>query len=247
MRIHDFSSLGVIIDILMVIYRKREILFLFNIVTGKVLVGLLLILSTLSNVALAKEQSACMIVKHHGDVSLAIGGGNMQSIKNFVTLRNGDRLLLAQGGEVKLVCFGILGGGAGRVETWFGPVTLVVNEEKTYSTGKQAIEIQTLPIGPDFSRYAIAAEDQPAAVLTLRTIPRAASIANIVDDYCHLRLEAPMENLVPEHYLFSSLREEGLIGKFNGWLKGVARRESESSCLTKLISTSSSLLSTLRQ
>nr|VFK14661.1 MAG: hypothetical protein BECKLFY1418C_GA0070996_10109 [Candidatus Kentron sp. LFY] len=226
------------------IFRKGDMSFRFHVVRGVLLAGLLLTLSVPGNVVSGNEQSVCMVTRHDGDVSLAIGN-NAQSIQDFMTLRHGDRLSLAQGGEVKLVCFGA-SGGAGRVEVWFGPAVIIVNEGKTHSDGRQPVEIRALPAVADFDRYTVSAEDQPMAGLTLRTVFRGVGVARIVDDYCHLRQEAPMGNFVPEHYLFSNLTDRGLLGELGGWLQGAVRRDPKNSCWQGLISLSSDLLPTLR-
>nr|VFK52974.1 MAG: hypothetical protein BECKTUN1418D_GA0071000_10172 [Candidatus Kentron sp. TUN]VFK59368.1 MAG: hypothetical protein BECKTUN1418F_GA0071002_11734 [Candidatus Kentron sp. TUN]VFK67944.1 MAG: hypothetical protein BECKTUN1418E_GA0071001_11704 [Candidatus Kentron sp. TUN] len=211
----------------MTIPRKENTVFRFSLIVGMALVGLSLLPP--SNMGFAGEQPACMITKHDGGVSLAIGGSHARPLMNFMTLRDGDQLSLARGEEVKLVCFGTPGG-VGRMETWFGPVTLVVNRNRTHSDGKQAVEIQTLPIKANFDHYMIAVEDQSMAGLTLRTIPRRNGVTKIVTHYCHLRREAPMGNFVPEHYLFSNLEKEGFLDTFDDWLKASLKEQPENTC-----------------
>nr|VFJ61358.1 MAG: hypothetical protein BECKFM1743C_GA0114222_102923 [Candidatus Kentron sp. FM]VFJ62149.1 MAG: hypothetical protein BECKFM1743A_GA0114220_103003 [Candidatus Kentron sp. FM]VFK13430.1 MAG: hypothetical protein BECKFM1743B_GA0114221_102803 [Candidatus Kentron sp. FM] len=143
--------------------------------------GLLFVSPIPGNATSLHEPSVCMVTKRGGDISLTTEN-RTHPLRSFITLRNGDRLLLKQGSELKLVYFGT-SETPGRMETWTGPVELIVDEKETRSNGKQTAEARTsLPIAPGSDRYVIAIEDRPIMRLAPQTIAGENAMVEPVDN-----------------------------------------------------------------
>ncbi|VFN00223.1 MAG: hypothetical protein BECKG1743D_GA0114223_101944 [Candidatus Kentron sp. G] len=194
------------------------------------LLGLLFVSPISGNATPLNEPSVCMVTKRGGDISLTTENGT-HPLRNFITLRNGDRLLLKQGSELKLVYFGT-SEIPGRMETWTGPVELIIDEKETRSNGKQAAETRTsLPIAPGSDRYVIATEDRPIMRLVPRTIAGENAMAEPFDNESRLQRQTVAQIRATECYPFSGAMNEFAPGIFDGWRKKPLEENPQHNCL----------------
>ncbi|MBT8420868.1 MAG: hypothetical protein KJO08_08420 [Gammaproteobacteria bacterium] len=188
------------------------------------LAGLLLVAPIPGNATSLDRQSVCMATKCNGEISLAIEN-HTQPLKNFMTLRNGDRLLLNQGSELVLVCFEAPET-PGRMETWLGPAALTIDEKGAHSSEKQAAELRILPKTPNVDRYVVAVEDQPTMRLPSQPIAGKDGMGEPVDNDSLLSWQTPVANYSP----FSGSHSGNALGIFDNWQTQMVQAASKDNC-----------------
>ena len=167
-----------------------------------------------------------------GDVSYT-SGSSTDKAKAFMKLREGDRLNVASGAQIRVVYFQ-----GGRQETYAGPATFTAGtQQSTVQSGAQP-QVSTLPSGvpqkisqtPELIQIAklgrsggVAVRDAPR---NLRLTPQQqAEVRQARQTYEQLRTSAAADDITPELYLYSVLQDHLLYNDMKVVVSEMQRRQ----------------------
>lgn len=191
-----------------------------------------LALSILVSSAAAFGQSADVGLVNlvSGDVSFAPSTGAAGKLLAYMKLRDGDRINLSAGAQLRVVYFQ-----GARQEFWTGPASFKVGKASSEAVSGYPKEVATLPASapqrlarvPELmqqarlggiqvrgmSRTQKASLDQQAAVSEARTT------------YAQMRGSAPADDITPELFLYSALHEYLLYDEMSKIVDEMLRRQ----------------------
>jgi len=144
-----------------------------------------------------------------GDVGFAPQAGPTGKVKAFMKVREGDRIDVPAGGQVRVVYFD-----GQRQERWQGPASFrTAKGQGTAISGKPA-EVTTLPGGvstriarvPELMQNAKLGGIQVRGAQASRSAS-AEALSEAKSTYQKLRAQLPADDLTPELYYFSALND----------------------------------------
>src|SRR2546428_4973343 len=167
-----------------------------------------------------------------GDVSYT-SGSSTDKAKPFMKLREGDRVNVAPGAQLRVVYFQ-----GGRQESYAGPASFTAGtQQSTVQSGAQP-QVSTLPSGvpqkisqtPELIQIAklgrsggVAGRGHPP---TPRPTPQQqAEVRQARQTYEQLRQSAPADDITPELYLYSVLQDHLLYNDMKGVVSEMQRRQ----------------------
>lgn len=167
-----------------------------------------------------------------GDVSYT-SGNNTAKAKPFMKLRDGDRINVAAGAQLRVVYFH-----GGRQESYTGPVIFTAGmQQSTVQSGAQP-QVSTLPSGvpqkisqtPELIQIAKLGRSGGVAVRGAAreqrlTPPQQAEVRQARQTYEQLRQSAPADDITPELYLYSVLQDHLLYNEMKGVVSEMQRRQ----------------------
>jgi hypothetical protein len=188
--------------------------------------------ATLLVAASALANDVGLINHLSGDVSYT-SGSSTDKAKAFMKLREGDRVNVASGAQIRVVYFQ-----GGRQETYAGPATFTAGtQQSTVQSGAQP-QVSTLPSGvpqkisqtPELIQIAklgrsggVAVRDAPR---NLRLTPQQqAEVRQARQTYEQLRTSAAADDITPELYLYSVLQDHLLYNDMKVVVSEMQRRQ----------------------
>jgi hypothetical protein len=121
----------------------------------------------------------------------------------FVRLREGDRLSLPAGAQVKLIYVG-----KARLETWQGAGNIVIGDiESKASSGRPQIQVRDIPpeAARQMNRTPATGPDGRVGMMRMRGVPPHDAIARLDNDYTQMRGQTGSDDILPEVFLLAGL------------------------------------------
>ncbi|MBI3373927.1 MAG: hypothetical protein HY017_19555 [Betaproteobacteria bacterium] len=177
---------------------------------GKWLVSLLLALT--SGIALAQSADVALVNLVTGDVNYVPQAGAPGKVRPYMKVRDGDRINVAAGGQVRVVFFE-----GARQELWAGPASFRAGKTAAEPISGKAAETTNLPAGVPQRMARVPELIQTAKLggIQLRGMTRQqqasldqqATLAQARASYEKMRNEMPATDIAPELYLYAVLYE----------------------------------------
>ena len=169
-----------------------------------------------------------------GDVSYT-SGSSTDKAKPFMKLREGDRISVAPGAQLRVVYFQ-----GGRQESYTGPASFTAGaQQSTQQSGAQP-QVSTLPSGvpqkisqtPELIQIAklgrsggVTLRNVPGAVPERLTPQQQAEVRQARQTYDQLRQTAAADDITPELYLYSVLQDHLLYNDMKVVVSEMQRRQ----------------------
>jgi hypothetical protein len=169
-----------------------------------------------------------------GDVSYS-SGKSTDKAKPFMKVREGDRLNVAPGAQLRVVYFQ-----NGRQESYTGPASFTAGaQQSTQQSGAQP-QVSTLPAGvpqkisqtPELIQIAklgrsggVTLRNVPGAVPERLTPQQQAEVRQARQTYDQLRQTAAADDITPELYLYSVLQDHLLYNDMKVVVSEMQRRQ----------------------
>ncbi len=173
-------------------------------------ISLLLMLSV--PITLAQSPDVGLVNLVSGDVTYTSTSGGPGKVQAFMKVREGDRLVVPAGGQLRVVFFD-----GSRQERWTGPASFRASKTGSEPISGKAAEIATLPAGasqrvaqvPQLVQIAKLGgiqvrgmtRTQKASVEQQTTVSEARAV------YEKMRNELPADDITPELYLYAVLHD----------------------------------------
>jgi hypothetical protein len=167
-----------------------------------------------------------------GDVTYNTGNSTAKA-KAFMKVRNGDRINVAAGAQVRVVYFD-----GGRQESYTGPATFTAGPRQGTVQNGASPQVSTLPSGvpqkisqtPELIQIARLGRSGGVAVRgaprDVRLTPQQqAEVRQARQTYEQLRQSAPADDITPELYLYSVLQDHLLYHDMKVVVSEMARRQ----------------------
>jgi hypothetical protein len=212
----------------------------------RILVSLFLML--IAPLALAQRADVGLVNLVAGEVTYTPASGAPARVQSFMKLRDGDRIDVPAGGQVRVVFFE-----GARQERWTGPASFRAGRSAGEPLSGSAAEVVTLPAGaaqriaqvPQLVQIAKlggiqlrgmspppkAGADQPPEV-------RAARAA-----YEQMRADLPADDIAPELYLYAVLNDYQLYGEMKAVAGEMLRKQPGNEDVQQLLAWVNSRLS----
>jgi hypothetical protein len=164
-------------------------------------------------------------------VGRATYGDASREVVPFMKLREGDRITLAPGAQLRVAFFE-----GGRQESWVGPASFRAGKGGAEAISGKPAEVGALPVGvpqriarvPDLVRYAKLGGIQVRGGITptqQASLDQQAVVAQARATYEQLRKEAAPDDITPELYLYSVLHEYLLYDDMKAVAEEMLRRQ----------------------
>jgi hypothetical protein len=167
-----------------------------------------------------------------GDVSYT-SGKSTDKAKPFMKLREGDRVNVAAGAQLRVVYFQ-----GGRQESYTGPASFTAGTQQSAQQSGAQPQVSTLPSGvpqkisqtPELIQIAKLGRSGGVAVRGNPPAPRLtpqqqAEVRQARQTYEQMRQSAPADDIVPELYLYSVLQDHLLYGDMKTVVSEMQRRQ----------------------
>lgn len=174
------------------------------------LVSLLFVLT--SNTALGQLADVGLVNLVSGDVTFVPHAGAPSKVQPFMKVRDGDRIDVAAGAQVRIVFFE-----GARQELWVGPASFRSRKAAAEPISGKATETMNLPAGvpkrmarvPELIQYAKLGGIQVRGLTRQQqeSLEQQSTLANARAIYEKMRQEMPAIDITPELYLYSALYE----------------------------------------
>lgn len=163
--------------------------------------------------ALAQGADVALVNMISGDVSYVPQAGTTGKVQPFMKLRDGDRISVAAGGQVRIVFFD-----GARQELWTGPASFRAGKTAAQALSGKAAETTILPAGvaqhmariPELIQHAKLGGGQLRGGLTPRqkaSLEQQATLAQARIAYDKMRQDMPASDIAPELSLYAALYE----------------------------------------
>lgn len=167
-----------------------------------------------------------------GDVTFSpASGGPPRALPAFSRIRDGDRVEVGAGAQVRVVFFD-----GARQERWVGPASFMVRKGGTASISGKAAETSTLPAEvpqriarvPELVQYArlgglsVRGRITPAQKASLE---QRESLAKARATYDAMRKDAAADDITPELFLYSTLHDYLLYDEMKPVVDEMLRRQ----------------------
>ena len=167
-----------------------------------------------------------------GDVSYT-SGSSTDKAKPFMKLREGDRVSVAPGAQLRVVYFQ-----GGRQESYTGPATFTAGTQQSSQQSGAQPQVSTLPSGvpqkisqtPELIQIAKLGRSGGVAVRGNPPAPRLtpqqqAEVRQARQTYEQMRQSAPADDIIPELYLYSVLQDHLLYNDMKVVVSEMQRRQ----------------------
>jgi hypothetical protein len=178
---------------------------------GKWLVSLLFVL--MGGTALGQGADVALVNLVSGDVTYVPQTGTPGKVQPFMKVRDGDRIDVAAGGQVRIVFFE-----GARQELWAGPASFRAGKTAAEPISGKSAETTNLPAGvpqrmariPELIQYSKFGGTQLRGGLTRQqkaSLDQQATLAQARAAYEKMRQDMPADDITPELYLYAALYE----------------------------------------
>lgn len=180
----------------------------------KNLVSLFLVVTLMTGgTALGQGADIALVNMVSGDVSYVPQAGTSGKVQAFMKVRDGDRINVAAGGQVRIVFFE-----GARQELWIGPASFRAGKTAAEAISGKAAETRNLPAGvaqrmariPELVQYAKLGGGQLRGGLTRQqkaSLDQQATLAQARAGYEKMRQDMSANDITPELYLYAALYE----------------------------------------
>lgn len=173
---------------------------------------LLLSLALSAPIALAQSADVGLVNMVSANVSYAPAVGLPGKVQAFMKLRDGDRVTVPAGGQVRVVYFE-----SARQERWAGPASFRAGKTAGEPISGKPAEVATLPAGASQRIAQVPQLVQLARLggIQVRGMTRAqkasveqqAAVGEARATYDKMRKDLPADDITPELYLFAALHD----------------------------------------
>lgn len=213
---------------------------------NRILLSLLLLL--IAPLAPAQRADVGLVNQVAGDVTYAPASGAPARVQTFMKLREGDRIEVPAGAQVRVVFFE-----GARQEQWTGPASFRAGKSAGEPLSGSAAEVVTLPAGaaqrigqvPQLVQIAKLGGIQlrgmgppPKASADQHPLVSAARAA-----YEKMRADLPADDIAPELYLYAVLNDYQLYGDMKIVVEEMLRKQPGNDDVQQLLSYVNSRLS----
>lgn len=183
---------------------------------------------SLGGAVLAQAPDVGVVNQVSGHVTF---GDAPREVQPFMKLREGDRLTLAPGAQVRVAFFA-----GGRQERWVGPASFLAGKAGGEPLSGKPAEIGALPAGvpqhiarvPELVRYAKLGGIQVRGSITpaqKASLEQQAAVAEARAAYEQLRKDGAPEDITPELFLYSVFHEYLLYDDMAAIVEEMLRRQ----------------------
>ena len=180
---------------------------------GKCLASLLFVVTmATAGPALGQAADVGLVNLVSGDVTYVAQGEMSGKVRPFMKVRDGDRINVAAGGQVRIVFFE-----GARQELWTGPASFRAGRTAAETISGKTAEIKNLPAGVPqrLARIPELVQSSKLGGSQLRGLPRQhktsvdqqTTLTQARIAYEEMRQEMPADDITPELYLYASLYE----------------------------------------
>lgn len=181
---------------------------------GKYLASFLFVVTLVTNgTALGQGADVALVNMVFGDVSYVPQAGTPGKVQPFMKVRDGDRINVATGGQVRILFFE-----GARQELWAGPASFRAGKTASETISGKTAETTTLPAGvaqrlarvPELIQFAKLGGTQLRGGLMRRQkggLDRQATLSQARAAYEKMRQDMPADDITPELYLYVELYE----------------------------------------
>jgi hypothetical protein len=163
--------------------------------------------------ALAQSVDVGLVNMVSGDVTYTPPSGGPRGVQAFMKVREGDRITVASGGQVRVVFFE-----AARQELWAGPASFRAGKKGAEPVSGKPKEISNLPAGvpqriarvPELMQIAKLGGIQVRGGITpaqKASLEQQAAVSEARATYEKMRKESAADDITAELFLFSALHE----------------------------------------
>jgi hypothetical protein len=194
---------------------------------------LLLLLGMPAPLALAQAADVALVSMVSPDVTYTPASGIPGKVQAFMKLRDGDRVAIPQGGQLRVVFFD-----GSREERWAGPASFRAGKAAAEPISGKATQVTTLPVG---ASQRIAQVPQLVQIAKLggvqvrgmsRTQKASAdqqsTLAEARAAYETMRKDLPADDITPELYLYSVLNDYLLHDEMKPVVDEMLRKQPDS-------------------
>lgn len=205
----------------------------------KKLVSLLFLIS--SGVAFAQGADVGLVNMVSGDVTFAPLSGAPGKVQAFMKLRDGDRVNVAGGAQVRVVFFE-----GARQERWSGPASFRAGKAGAEPVSGKPAEVSKLPASapqrlarvPDLMQFAKLGGIQVRGKLTQAqqaSLEQQSAVAEARATYDRMRKEMPADDVTPELFLCAALYEYLLYDEMKSVAEEMLRKQPENEDVKALV------------
>jgi len=166
-----------------------------------------------SGTALAQGADVGLVNMVSGDVSFAPLSGARGKVRAFMKVRDGDRINVPAGGQVRVVFFA-----GARQERWAGPASFKAGKMGAEPISGRPAEVANLPATapqrlervPELMQHAKLGGIQVRGGITQAqraSLEQQAAVSEARVTYDRLRREMPADDITPELFLYAALYE----------------------------------------
>ena len=165
-----------------------------------------------------------------GDVTFAPLSGAPGKVQAFMRVRDGDRITVPQGGQVRIVYFE-----GARQERWNGPSSFRAGKTQGEPITGKAAEVQNLPasVPQRISRVPELMQNAKLGGIQVRgltgrqqaSIVQQETVREAKVTYERMRKEMPADDITPELFLYASLEEFLLYEDMKGVVDEMLKRQ----------------------
>lgn len=147
-----------------------------------------------------------------GEVTFAPASGAPGKVQAFMRLRDGDRITVPAGGQVRVVYFD-----GSRQERWTGPASFRASKAQGEPISGKPAEVQLLPanVPQRISRVPELMQNAKLGGIQVRgltgrqqaSIVQQETVREAKTTYDRMRKEMPADDITPELYLYAALEE----------------------------------------
>lgn len=181
--------------------------------------------------ALAQGADVALVNMISGDVSYVPQAGSTGKVQPFMKLRDGDRISVAAGGQVRIVFFD-----GARQELWSGPASFRAGKTAAEALSGKAAETTILPAGvaqrlariPELIQHAKLGGGQLRGGLTPQqkaSLDQQATLAQARVAYEMMRRDMPANDIAPELSLYAALHEFLLYDEMKAVVAEMRRKQ----------------------
>ncbi len=174
-----------------------------------------------------------VVAQVQGDVGYVSASREQGRISPYMRVRDGDRLTLGAGAELRIVFFD-----TGRAERWVGPASLRAAKGGAQALTGKPVEVGKMPTSAPVRIARVPALLQNAKLggIQVRGGPpkgsgsaeRDKSVREARAAYDEMRLGATATDITPELFLYSALSEYALYDQMEPVVKEMLRRQPDS-------------------
>lgn len=199
--------------------------------------------------AQGQDSNVALVTLLSGDVTYVSRSGMPDKVKPFMKVRDGDRINVAVGGQIRIAYFE-----GSRQELWSGPAIFRARKSTAELISGKAAEISNLPTGVPQRMARISGLIKFAKLGGMRvrgiskhkeksSLDRQTTLAQARSAYETMRQEMPADDITPELYLYAAMYEFRLYDEMKVVVEEMRRKQADNQDVKALDSWLSSRMS----
>jgi hypothetical protein len=202
---------------------------------------LLLCFALPASPALAQSADVGLVNMVSPDVTYTPASGIPGKVQAFMKLRDGDRVSIPSGGQVRVVFFE-----GSREERWVGPASFRAGKAAAEAIAGKAAQVTMLPVGasqriaqlPQLMQIAKLGGVQVRGMTRAQkaSVDQQSSLAEARTAYEAMRKDLPADDITPELYLYAALNEYLLYDDMKAVVDEMLRKQPDSEQVKTLAS-----------